>query len=130
MHTGADPSKGFNEREQYLTVVTSCLGQHTMLYCAGLDGVNTSKSVAEASLDAEAFVELTTVKLRTEPDLTEHPNGTMKMHKFRDWWAQSYLSGTNNIVCGFKDENSVVRKIKLYDLDELVRNREVRITQV
>ena len=44
--------------------------------------------------------------------------------KLIKWWAQSFLIGIPEIVCGFRDDNSIVHRLesfKTLDIPKIVR---------
>lgn len=59
--TGGDPSEGVNENEEYCCMVRSCLGEHSLVYGAEVDGADPSL-YKTPHRDLKAFVELKTCK--------------------------------------------------------------------
>jgi hypothetical protein len=39
--------------------------------------------------------------------------------KLRKWWAQSFLVGTRQIVCGFRDDRGTVHKLERFEVMKL-----------
>ena len=56
------------------------------------------------------------VELKTSRIL-ERPNQRRNFAKFklRKFWAQSFLAGIPKVVCGFRDDDGVVREIKTFN---------------
>jgi len=40
-------------------------------------------------------------------------------YKLLKWWAQSFLIGISKIVCGFRDDDGIVREIREFQTSEI-----------
>ncbi|CAG0889494.1 unnamed protein product [Darwinula stevensoni] len=96
-----------NENEEFSCVFRSRIADHMLLYAAEVDGV----ADPIKGLKANNLVELKTSRL------IENPNQDRNFKRFKlvKWWAQSYLAGIPRIICGFRDDDGVVRKIEEYE---------------
>ena len=41
------------------------------------------------------------------------------------WWAQSFLVGVPRIVCGFRDDEGIVRSLQTFRTSEIPRETQV-----
>ena len=48
-----------------------------------------------------------------------------KQFKLIKWWAQSYLIGIPDIVCGFRDDNGIVHKLQNYKVHDIPKTCQV-----
>lgn len=99
---------------QYLGVLSSKLnglnGSISILLAGELDCLDYDKDDSSC-LDNFIEIKSTTKKY-------ENWNQFCK-YKSAQWWAQSYLSGITKIVCGYKNSNLNVTKIKYLNVDNL-----------
>ncbi|KAK7074363.1 hypothetical protein SK128_026899 [Halocaridina rubra] len=110
----SDISEPVNENVEYAVVMRSRLGDHSLVYCAEVDGVDPKKYRTPHS-DLSAFVELKTNKsLDTDRDI-------FNLHKYKmmKWWGQSYLVGIPTVICGFRDSSGIVHSLKAFQVDSL-----------
>ena len=45
--------------------------------------------------------------------------------KLLKWWLQSFLLGVETIICGFRDDDGIVREIKTYNTHDLPKMAQV-----
>lgn len=50
--------------------------------------------------------------------------------KTKRWWCQSFLAGVDTILCGFRNDDGIVEKLKVYKLDDLPKMSQVTITEL
>lgn len=60
------------------------------------------------------------VELKTSREMA-HPNQERNFKRFKllKWWAQSFLVGVPKIVCGFRDDNGIVKRLQTYPTLEI-----------
>ncbi len=46
-------------------------------------------------------------------------------HKLMKWWAQSFLVGIPRIICGFRDDEGIVRSMQTFRTSEIPRETQV-----
>lgn len=107
--------KGMDEEEeprledgksgQFCIIFRSRLKDHSLVYAAEMDCVE-SKSELTLPLLNQKFIE---VKTTASFDRKAQYDSFCR-HKAPKWWAQSYLSGVETIVCGFRDPDNSVRQ--------------------
>lgn len=103
----------YGHNQEFCVAIRTRIGEHSVAYGAEMDCV---KSIVEPSkADLKDFVEIKTTKAMN------HPRQYNSLYRFKTikWWTQSYLAGTPTIVCGHRDENLIVRKIELFDVNDL-----------
>ncbi|XP_011630177.1 decapping and exoribonuclease protein [Pogonomyrmex barbatus] len=116
-----DPSVSLNECEEFHCVFKAKFGDHSLLYGAETDGISSRELITETdfiTLFGKTFelIELKTiVAYNSNGDMYEN----ISSEKILMWWSQNYLANVNKIICGLKDRNSVVRRIKEYSMHEL-----------
>lgn len=115
-----DTEEGVNEKEEYCTIVRSRLNEvHSLLYGAEVDAVDHRLVEKKPDLvhSPRRYVELKTSRL------VDGKRQETNMHKFKlvKWWAQSYLIGIPRVICGFRDDSGLVRKLEDYPLSRMTR---------
>lgn len=96
-----DGPQNFND--EYVSVRSAKLGEHSLIIRGEIDG-----RLPDSRL---SYVELKTTTA-TGRDPKEDPK------KARKWWLQSHLIGTEKILCGYRQENGVVDRVKHLQVDD------------
>lgn len=111
-----DVRKPVNELEELCVMFRTKLSNHHLLFGAEMDGVKSMTRINSCSELAEAeFIELKTSR-QIE---TARQNHNFKRFKLIKWWAQSFLVGTRQIVCGFRDDRGMVHKLEDFEVIKL-----------
>lgn len=99
-------SKPVDNHDAFYSVVRSNLHKHRLLYAGEVDCIrpDTSKK------SPENYVELKTSR-EWYNQRNEHNFYRFKLIK---WWAQSFLVGIPEVVCGFRDDAGIVRRMKSF----------------
>lgn len=89
----------------FYCVVKSNLDGHRIAFQSQIDCINDRAS----DLKLDDFVEIK----YTQSVGTDYWK-QQKFHQFRlcKWWMQSYITGVPEVLCGFRDEDDVVRKVE------------------
>ncbi|XP_015111817.1 decapping and exoribonuclease protein [Diachasma alloeum] len=113
-------SSPVNESTEFCCVFESRLNDHRLLYAAEVDGLCSDEKFEDPlPLDRLKFMELKTDKLNATPG----QEIMRKKVKSLNWWAQSYLVGVEDIVCGYRDDrNGVVRRLENKSVSGLERD--------
>ena len=112
-----DTTQPVNESEEFCCMFQRRFGEHTILYGAEMDGVLSEKTLNDPlPLKDLRFVELKTCKT------IESNSQDRNFRKFKliKWWSQSFLVGIDNVLCGFRDDNGIVRNLTNYSLSQIV----------
>ncbi|XP_046426717.1 decapping and exoribonuclease protein-like [Neodiprion fabricii] len=114
----SDTSKPVNEGEEFCCMFTSRLGNNRLLYGAEMDGVS-SNEVLREPIDWKGvkFVELKTSRVIENRRQEEN----FRRYKLIKWWCQSFLVGIENVCCGFRDDDGIVRNLTNYSVPEMTR---------
>ena len=96
-----------NNCEAYCSVVRTRMSSHSLVFGAEVD-CGTLKDGRVKGPDS--YVELKTTRIIDNPRQARN-FANFKLIKF---WAQSFLAGVSKVVCGMRDDNGIVRKIKNY----------------
>ncbi|XP_075228083.1 decapping and exoribonuclease protein-like [Lycorma delicatula] len=114
-----DTNLVLNENEELCCVFERRIGGHRIVYGAEMDGVVSDKILSvdglEESLSKVQFIELKTSRIIER----FNQDRNFRRYKMLKWWSQSYLVGIKTIICGFRDDNGIVKILKRYDVDEL-----------
>ncbi|KAJ8318463.1 hypothetical protein KUTeg_003554 [Tegillarca granosa] len=95
-----------NNCEGFCTVVRSRLDQHSI---GEVDAV-------DPSINGETqYVEFKTTREIDNP----RQNTNFKRFKLIKWWAQSFLVGIPQIICGFRDDDGIVHRLKKFNVQEI-----------
>ncbi|XP_071445958.1 decapping and exoribonuclease protein-like isoform X2 [Hetaerina americana] len=119
-----------NQNEEFSCVFQATIGPYNLVYAAEMDGVNLrnggpkfagfgddSKRLKEMLNDGKAeFVEL-----KTSADASTNNREWQKIRRFksRKWWAQCQLVGIDKLICGYRDEEGIVRKLDEFSVRKL-----------
>ncbi|GIY86648.1 decapping and exoribonuclease protein [Caerostris darwini] len=108
-----------NEKEEYCIVLKGRLDKHTLLYSAEVDGkdplYNNNRDKDPQS--TQCYSELKTSRIIT----TERQHINFCRFKLMKWWLQSFLVGIPNVICGFRDDSGIVRKLEIFPIPEIPR---------
>ncbi|XP_055948080.1 decapping and exoribonuclease protein-like [Argiope bruennichi] len=114
-----NPSIPVNEKEEYCIVLKGRFNNHTLLYSAEVDGKDTSNNI-HADRDPQStqcYTELKTSRIITAQ--RQHIN--FCRYKLLKWWLQSFLVGIPKIICGFRDDQGIVRNLEVFPVAEIPR---------
>ncbi|XP_053390827.1 decapping and exoribonuclease protein-like [Mercenaria mercenaria] len=104
-----DPDAQYNNCEAFYTVVEAQLNNHSLVFSGEVDALNVEEE------KGSYYVEFKTNSEITRP---RHEN-KFKRFKLMKWWAQSYIMGVQEIVCGFRGGNGIVHRLEFYNTQEL-----------
>jgi len=120
--TTSDPAhlptldKAVIEAEEFCCVFRSRLNQFSLVYGAEMDGYDSDSIIQQKQLlKPEKFVEMKTSRI-IEND-RQHRN--FSRYKMLKWWGQSFLVGIEEIVCGWRDDDGIVRDIESFKIRQL-----------
>ncbi|GIY21103.1 decapping and exoribonuclease protein [Caerostris extrusa] len=112
-------SVSVNEKEEYCIVLKGRLDKHTLLYSAEVDGkdplYNNNRDKDPQS--TQCYSELKTSRIIT----TERQHINFCRFKLMKWWLQSFLVGIPKVICGFRDDSGIVRKLEVFPIPEIPR---------
>ncbi|XP_012264501.2 decapping and exoribonuclease protein-like [Athalia rosae] len=113
-----DTSQAVNAAPEFDILFKSRLAEHKLLYAAEIDGVESDEILAEPiDWDKKKLVELKTCRIIE--DTRRHRN--FRRYKLIKWWCQSFLVGIENVICGFRDDNGIVKHITSFEVAEMAR---------
>ncbi|KAG8187164.1 hypothetical protein JTE90_020039 [Oedothorax gibbosus] len=112
-----DLSVPVNEKEEYCIVTKGRLNSHTILFSAEVDGKDpVCLNQPDGNTDAiKSYIELKTSRIIT----TNRQNRNFCRFKLLKWWLQSFLVGIPKIICGFRDDNGIVRNLDVFPTAEI-----------
>jgi RAT1-interacting protein len=108
------PKTDFTRNNEYNCVVRSRLGSHSLVYGAEMDCL----AVKPTSDDAPHPHEFVEIKTTRTINNRKHWDDLCKF-KMIKWWAQCYLIGIPTVVCGYRDNDMVVRDIQTLQVQEI-----------
>ncbi|XP_064651593.1 decapping and exoribonuclease protein-like [Lineus longissimus] len=103
-----------NSNPGYNVVVRSRLESHSLVFAGEVDCCDPD--------NPKTMVELKTSRLLTHP----RQESSFMRFKLKKWWAQSFLVGIPKIICGFRDDDGIVRELKTYrtmEIPNMVRDK-------
>ena len=102
-----------NNNEAFCSVVRCRLDRHSLVFGAEVDCCVKSKS-------NNTFSPLSYIELKTSRTIeNDRMQWSFERYKLLKWWAQSFLAGIPKIVCGFRNDNGVVKKLKAFNTLEI-----------
>ncbi|XP_045212576.1 decapping and exoribonuclease protein-like isoform X1 [Mercenaria mercenaria] len=104
-----DTESPYNNCEAFCTVVRSRLNSHSLVYSGEVDAVYTD------DVYGKHYIEL-----KTSRDFS-HPRQYVNFKRFKliKWWAQSFLVGIPEIVCGYRDDDGIVHRLESFSTKKL-----------
>ncbi|XP_059139307.1 decapping and exoribonuclease protein-like [Physella acuta] len=100
-----------NNNAAFCSMAYSRLETHSLLFGGEVDCEDVN------SQGRNKYIELKTSRLIENKRQFEN----FCKYKLIKWWAQSFVIGIPRIVCGFRDDAGIVRKMKDYSLSEIPR---------
>lgn len=101
-----------NDRHDELCcMVRTRLKKHSLVYGAEMDCTDRQGRVDDLKLSD--FIEIKTT--RTIFNDRQYENWCRKLVK---WWSQSYLIGLSKLVCGYRDDDLIVRKLEKFNIHD------------
>lgn len=102
-----------NNKEAFCSVVRCRLDKHSMVFGAETDC--TVKNNSKNTNPSSNYIELKTSRIIEN----ERMQWSFERFKLLKWWAQSFLAGIPRVVCGFRDDDGIVKKLKTYNTLEI-----------
>ncbi|XP_072168245.1 decapping and exoribonuclease protein-like [Diadema setosum] len=101
-----DTSKPVNSNEAFCSVIQTRLGSHSLIYSGEVDcRINRPGAKSPAN-----YVELKTSRIW----YTHNNERNFYRFKLIKWWAQSFLVGIPEVICGFRDDDGVVHRLESF----------------
>lgn len=100
-----------DEEKEFCSISTLTIGGKSLLVAAEIDCYNGEANDTKR----QEYIELKTFRLLER----EKDRYVFERFKLLAFWIQSYLVGTPKIVCGFRDDDFVVRKLQTFKTSEL-----------
>jgi len=111
-----DTSVPVNENEEFCCLFRSKVGGLSLVYGAEMDAYESQEEVQSGDrLKPEKFVEMKTSRIVEN----ERQDRTFRRFKILKWWAQSFLVGTQEVLCGWRDDNGMVWNLESFKVREL-----------
>lgn len=104
-----DTNSPYNNCEAYCTVVRSRLNSHSLVFSGEVDAEHNDTKYGKHY-----------VELKSTRDFS-HPRQFISFKRFKliKWWAQSFLVNVPEIVCGYRDDDGVVRRLESFHTNKL-----------
>jgi RAT1-interacting protein len=102
-------TEALNSLEKFHGVFQSTIGSYRLLYGAEIDCV-----VEKSSSSTTEPIELKVCAQKSISDLPFHYN-----HKYAKWWIQSFLTGIQTMIIGFRDDNGIVNKVSPLNISQI-----------
>ncbi|GIY93585.1 decapping and exoribonuclease protein [Caerostris extrusa] len=102
-----DISSKTHQLEEYCVVLKSILNSHTLLYKAEIDAVIPHRDLSPEISTTSSYVEIKTIRSLK----TENEKYYFYRYKMAYWWAQSYLAGISEIICGNRTDAGIINSI-------------------
>ena len=108
-----DEEVDLQNHNEYCCVARTRLGRHSLAYGAEMDCICDASKAPDPELSD--FCEIKTTR---STDNQRQWDNLVRFKMFK-WWAQCYLIGTPSVVCGYRDDNLIVREIKVLQVADL-----------
>ncbi|XP_052761789.1 decapping and exoribonuclease protein-like [Mya arenaria] len=104
------PEAVFNNCEAFGTVVRSRLASHSLVFSGEVDAIDVDPRTGKSH-----YVEFKTSREFSHPG--QHVS--FKRYKLIKMWAQSFLVGIPEIVCGFRDDEGTVHRLETFQTNKI-----------
>ncbi|KAF2181824.1 RAI1-domain-containing protein [Zopfia rhizophila CBS 207.26] len=99
---------------QYVSVITTAFGPHSLILGGEVDGVWDAKSDPDTP-DPPDYIEL-----KTAEELGGDRRDVLKFErKLLKFWAQSFLLGISKVIVGFRSKHGILRAVEVYDTNKI-----------
>jgi len=123
---GVDPDteSPVDENEEFCCLFRTRIDDISLVYGAEMDAYKseTDKKFSDndptKSLNSDRFVELKTSRIIQN----QRQDRNFRKFKLLKWWAQSFLVGTKQLVCGWRDDDGVVRDLETFLIKEIPKS--------
>uniref|UniRef100_A0A182YMK5 Decapping nuclease n=1 Tax=Anopheles stephensi TaxID=30069 RepID=A0A182YMK5_ANOST len=108
--------------EEFCSMFDTTLAGHRLLYGAEMDGIVSNKPFdrEEILLDDLRQCEFVEVKVKRKEATYRQVNNFYRF-KTKNWWCQSFLVNVQRLVVGLRDDEGIVREIKIMKLSDIER---------
>lgn len=110
-----DVMNAMHQMEEFCIVVKNVLNNNSLLYKAEVDATVPSQLSSCGSGETSCYTELKTAKIRTSSNHIAY----FYRHAMLSWWAQSYLIGIPEVICGNKDDQGFIRSLDIFKVSEM-----------
>jgi RAT1-interacting protein len=70
------------------------------------------------------YIELKTSRII----LTDRNKASFRRHKLMKWWAQSFLIGVPKLVCGFRNDDGIIKSLQSFRISDIPKETQVDLT--
>lgn len=106
-------SEPVDNHDAFCSVIRSSLKKHQLLYSGEVDCI-----LAESTKTPPGnYVELKT----SREWYTQRNEDNFYRFKLIKWWAQSFLVGIPEVICGFRDDDGIVNRLKTFPTFEMAK---------
>lgn len=111
---GADGCVNCNE--EFCSIAQTKLGGNRLIFAGEVDCERRGFGEKGGGQHAmRKYVELKTTKLLAD----EQARKSLERFKMSKWWLQSFLLGVTTIVCGFRDDAGILKKVQDFEVKQL-----------
>lgn len=111
-----DTEAAVNENEEFCCLFRTRVGGVSVVYGAEMDAYQASRPLEDVDkLCTEKFVEMKTSREME----SERQERNFKRFKLLKWWAQSFLVGTKQVICGWRDDQGVVGRLEVFQVRDI-----------
>ncbi|TGZ57450.1 Uncharacterized protein DBV15_10402, partial [Temnothorax longispinosus] len=110
-----DPSVPLNKCEEFYCMFKANFGNHSLLYDARMNAISSQQTITDTLIGKTfEWIGLKTFRMRSR-NMHSTPRIVSKC------WSTNYLVDANRIVVGFRDATNIVKVIKEYSMDDLLK---------
>ena len=114
LFSGQEPDEELDFVSKLYGVYSSEIGGKQLLYSAVVDGVEGDFDENNPRKNIEKLVQF-----KTCSQFYLKHSDKLYREKYLNWWSQNELSGIKKILCGFRDRNGFVDRIKAIDVSSM-----------
>lgn len=103
-----------NENEEFCCIFRTRLAGLSLMYGAEMDGYISSQ-LPDGQLNPSKFVEYKTSRIVE----TDRQDRSFRKFKLIKWWAQSFLVGIEEVLCGWRDDHGIVHDVESFKVSKL-----------
>jgi len=111
-----DAEAPVDENEEFCCLFRTRINGTSIVYGAEMDAYKADKRLqAGDALHTDNFVEMKTSRI------IEHERQDRNFRRFKllKWWSQSFLVGTRELLCGWRDDDGVVSSLETFIIKDI-----------
>jgi RAT1-interacting protein len=109
-----------NPHRAYSSVVRTRMNTHSIVMVGEVDCCDYNSK----EKSPQNYIELKTSRII----LTDRNKASFRRHKLMKWWVQSFLVGVPKLICGFRNDDGIVKSLQTFKIADIPKETQVDLT--